>query len=229
MEFTKDAKQCIEDWLKKVIRQMTMEKTERSEIEKELRSSLYEQSEAIARERGSSMVMPEDVKKVCAAERSPDEIAVCYARTYLSSLERASFWRRAAAYSIDLIVTLITLIATLFVLTVFFPWLRQTPGPDSLRGVIFTIAIIAYYTCYFIVQEGWFGRTIGKRVMGIKVLKTNAARIGFREALLRNLTTVIGFPIFIVIDVLIMLVFFQEEGQRAFDRVADTIVVRTRG
>ncbi len=68
--------------------------------------------------------------------------------------------------------------------------------------------------------------TIGKYILGLKVLKESGTKIGYREAILRNIPKYVGN--FIIVDALIMLVFFNKDKQRAFDKVADTIVVHTQ-
>ena len=74
--------------------------------------------------------------------------------------------------------------------------------------------------------EGHFGYTIGKYLLGLRVLRTNGTKIGYKEALLRNLAKYNNY--LIVIDTLIMLIFFNKEKQRGSDRIADTMVVYAR-
>jgi uncharacterized RDD family membrane protein YckC len=93
--------------------------------------------------------------------------------------------------------------------------------------MVFFVTAFGYVICYNILLEGYFGRTIGKYIMRLKVLKTDGTKIGYREAILRNIPKYVGN--FIFIDALIMVLFFREEKQRAFDKVADTIVIHTNG
>ncbi|HEY3273984.1 MAG TPA: RDD family protein [Methanocella sp.] len=229
MEFTEDARRDIEDWLKLVMRHTTLSKEDRAETEKELRSSLYLRAGAIAGERGSKVITREDVKRACAEERAPEEIAACFTKTYAGGLMRAGFLPRAISYCIDMVIVASTLIGIIIAMARLSPDFRNSLDSDFLTGLVPSLAMLAYALCYFILQEGYAGRTIGKYVLGLKVAKTDGMKIGYREAVLRNLTTAPGFPFFIIIDALMMLVFFREEKQRAFDRVAGTIVVSTRG
>jgi uncharacterized RDD family membrane protein YckC len=80
---------------------------------------------------------------------------------------------------------------------------------------------------YFAVLEGRFGRTPGKYLLGLKAIKIDGTPIDYKDALIRNIPKFFGN--FIIIDALIMVVFFNKEKQRAFDKVANTIVVHTRG
>ena len=74
---------------------------------------------------------------------------------------------------------------------------------------------------YFPILEGRFGQTLGKRLLGIRVLHESGLPIGFKEAILRRLPFYFDFwPI----DGLFVL--FTAKKQRAFDIVARTVVVR---
>ena len=81
---------------------------------------------------------------------------------------------------------------------------------------------------YFIVLEGRFGSTPGKWLLGLRVLKEDGTRIGYVEAIIRNIPKVVGNSVFIVIDALLMLLLFNKEKQRGFDKIARTIVVHKR-
>ncbi|HEY3273985.1 MAG TPA: RDD family protein [Methanocella sp.] len=221
MEFTKDARQDIEDWLRQVRGQMTMPAKDLEEIENELRSGIYERSESMAAERGSGTVIREDVKRVCAEERAPDEIAACYTRTYVACLKRAGFWCKTVAYLVDFAITFVAFAVVFAIIMTIYEVFYHSPLLDS---PAYMAAFIGIPFCYFIAMEGCFGTTIGKYVTGLKVLKTDGTRIGFREAILRNITTNPWLGV-LAIDVLVMLLFFGKEKQRAFDRIAGTMVV----
>lgn len=229
MEFTKDARQGIEDWLKQVMRHATLTVKDREEAIKELRSTIYERADVIARERGSVTVTLEDVKKAAAGEQAPEEIAACYSKTYAAGLKRAGFWRKAIAYSLDMGLVIGLLVIGMIVSAGLSPSYQASMASDGTPDIVWTLVSLALGLGYFTALEGCSGRTIGKYLLGLKVLKTEGTRIGFREAFLRNLTTTIGFPFFMIIDALLMLFFFRQERQRAFDKIAGTMVVSTRG
>jgi uncharacterized RDD family membrane protein YckC len=245
MEFTQEAKDRIEKNLHDIMANMTLTGRERADIEKELRSNFYESAEARAKERGSSTITVDDVIKVFSDEGTPKEIAADYMKTYSDKLRRAGFWYRAAAYIIDsiamavlgLIIALpIIFIAVLAFLTSAVKSTAANPMPFSaysfvgivliLVGIVTVLAEIIMYLCYYVLFEGRFGWTPGKYVMGLKVLKTDGERISYKDAILRNIPKYVSN--FIIIDVLIMLIFFYKEKQRGFDRIADTMVVHTR-
>ncbi len=232
MEFTVEARQMAEDKLKVIMAGMALSEKDRAEVEKELRSSIYTRAEAKASAKGSTTVTAEDVKEALAEERAPGEIAACYARSYAPGLPRAGFWPRLAAYIIDSVVIGVAIF--LAVLPVMFlAWLSELSDSSPVINVFLILAflttglfILGISLCYFIVLEGRYGKTIGKYLLGLTVLRTGGSRIGYKDALLRNIPKYIRN--LLIIDVLIMLLFFYSEKQRGFDRVADTMVVHLR-
>ena len=241
MEFAEDAKQEIEKNLKEFLRNTNADDRDRIEIEKELRSTYYEAAESAARSRGAARVTAADVIAAKADMGSPLETAECLTKSYAGTLRRAGFWPRLAAFLID---NIIMVVASLIIMAPMFVVLAALDSPtDSaipLAGSpmpVYTLAFVLMFVTmisviiiafgYYIVLEGRYGYTAGKYLLGLKVIRTNGTKIGYKEALLRNLSKYINN--LIVIDALIMLIFFSKEKQRGFDRLADTIVVHVRG
>jgi uncharacterized RDD family membrane protein YckC len=251
MEFSEEAKAAIEDQIQKVVGRMSLSGSDRTEVEKELRSGYYEGAEAMARERGDTRIAIGDVSRALAAEGTPDQIAACYMKSYVGHLRRAGIVSRTIAYLIDGLILgtgifLLIIALILFLVLIGAPVSSTTDGSTytmeahagddvsvlvamvMLFGMLaFFVTAFGYVICYNILLEGYFGRTIGKYIMRLKVLKTDGTKIGYREAILRNIPKYVGN--FIFIDALIMVLFFREEKQRAFDKVADTIVIHTNG
>jgi uncharacterized RDD family membrane protein YckC len=74
---------------------------------------------------------------------------------------------------------------------------------------------------FFPIAEGRFGQTLGKRLLGLRVLKESGLAIGYKEAFLRRIPFYFRFA---VLDALF--VPFTAKKQRAFDLVARTVVVK---
>ncbi len=241
MEFSDDAKREIQKNLDEVVRNINVAEKERIEIVNEMRSTYYEAAEGEARARGADVVTAADARAAKASISSPRETADCFMKSYAGNLKRAGFWPRLVAFFIDNIVIL--LLAMIVMLPAFgIMLLSGMPISDdassqawfdslSIAAVIaFVTAMIAVMISmfaiifgYYILFEGHFGYTIGKYVMGLRVLRTDGTKIGYKEALLRNISKY--FNNLIVIDTLIMLVFFNKEKQRGFDKIANTMVV----
>lgn len=241
MEFAEDAKQEIEKNLREITRNTNVDNKDREEIEKELRSTYYEAAESAARARGANTVTAVDVQAARADMGSPAETAECLTRSYAGTLRRAGFWPRLAAFLIDNIIMVLAsliIMAPMFAVLTFIdqPTTSSVPlasSPVSVQilafGLMFVtmISVMIVAFGYYIILEGRYGYTAGKYLLGLKVIRTNGTKIGYKEALLRNLSKYINN--LIVIDALIMLIFFSKEKQRGFDRIADTIVVHVRG
>ncbi len=241
MEFNEDAKREIEKNLKEIVNNINLDEKDRTDIEKELRSNYYEAAEAAARAKGANTVTIDDVKTARADMCSSKVTAESYMKSYASTLNRAGFWPRLVAYIIDNIVigvTLLLLVLPMLVLMLILnvpfsdtPASSWEPSPMAL-AVFIPVALITVVSAiivalgYYIVLEGHFGFTIGKYLLGLRVLKTDGTRIGYKEAFLRNLSKYINN--LIVIDALIMLIFFNKEKQRGFDKIANTMVVHVR-
>jgi uncharacterized RDD family membrane protein YckC len=233
MEITQGARELIERNLREIMDLTTLDGKDRADVEKELRSGFYEGSEAKARERNASTITEEDVRKDFAEEGTPSEIAGAYMRSYAGGLKRAGFWYRSAAYIVDMILlgVVVGILALPFIMfSVWADTIDQTSWIVAMViivNLVIGIIVLGVLFCYFVILEGRFGRTVGKYLLGLKVLNTGGMPVGYKEALLRNIPKFFGN--FIFIDALIMVVFFGKEKQRGFDKVADTIVVHSRG
>ena len=91
---------------------------------------------------------------------------------------------------------------------------------DPICGV-FLFVIFAY----LIVMEAYVGWTVGKRLLGMKVVDGSGNRIGLGKSIIRNLLRMVdGLPAFNILGVI--LITSSEKGQRFGDRVAKTYVVK---
>ena len=87
-------------------------------------------------------------------------------------------------------------------------------------GVVSVVGIL-----YFIVLEGFMGATLGKLLLGIRVVKLDGSRIGLGAAIVRNLLRIIdALPTAYILGAI--LIWTSSRKQRLGDRVARTVVVR---
>ena len=87
--------------------------------------------------------------------------------------------------------------------------------------LVFLLLMLAYY----VLLEGYFGRTIGKLVMGIRVVLKGNGSPGLNKSLVRNLLRLVdGLPAFNILGVVLILV--TKERTRVGDLVANTRVVK---
>jgi uncharacterized RDD family membrane protein YckC len=77
---------------------------------------------------------------------------------------------------------------------------------------------------YYVLAEGLTGRTLGKRIVGIRVVGEDGERVGLEAALVRNLLRFVDGLFFYLVGALFALT--SSRGQRLGDRAAHTLVVR---
>jgi uncharacterized RDD family membrane protein YckC len=139
--------------------------------------------------------------------------------------------RRAAAYAIDVLV----LAVTLFVTAIVVFTAAALPGSlvDGLReigaGLLLLIAFAMQWV-YFAACEALWGRTLGKRLLGLRVLTVSGRPIGFGAAVLRNLlraADALPYQFVVAAPYLVALVSMtiSRRFARLGDLVAGTIVV----
>jgi uncharacterized RDD family membrane protein YckC len=190
-----------DDYIRRVIDQMPRPTPLRSQIAIELRGDI---SERLAR--GQSM---DDV-----LQQLGDPVAL--AESYLAEvpLVRVSFWRRVAAKLID--------VAGVIVAVTPFAWLVWIGGFSSHEGMLVSaVTAVLLLPVYTVVAEYSAGCTLGKWVLGLRVVRESGARISMGQSIVRQLPFV--GQIFLI-DVLFAL--FTDKNQRAFELASKTRVVR---
>lgn len=146
----------------------------------------------------------------------------------------AGFWRRAVAFFLDSLIIGIVL-SVLYIAvwgTQFFKLIAQDPqtlGPTAFLPImgsmiLFQILAFVFFWLYFALQEsGQAQATLGKRVMGIKVVGADGERISFWHAtgrtlgkIVSNMTLYFGY----------YMAGFTAKRQALHDLMAATYVVR---
>jgi uncharacterized RDD family membrane protein YckC len=209
-----------EKYIRDVLRYTYASPQERARIEADLQAHLDEALE--------NLPPGESVTTVIARMGSPEEVAAEFMAGV--TLRYASFWRRLAAFVIDMALCIVVV----FPITVLAVVLsNQVPERDPqgtelvLAGVLLAIvfgigfAVVGLFVFYFPILEGRFGRTVGKRLLGLRVIKEIGTPVGFKEAFLRRLSFYFDF---FALDALFIL--FTARRQRALDIIARTVVIR---
>ena len=130
--------------------------------------------------------------------------------------------RRGIAWALDF----------LFLSIFFFPatylysgkWLMNYE--EHLWGISDPICLVFFFVifAYFILMEAYVGWTVGKRILGMKVIDEVGNKIGFSKSLIRNLLRLVdGLPALNILG--IILISCSPKGQRFGDRIAKTYVV----
>jgi uncharacterized RDD family membrane protein YckC len=135
--------------------------------------------------------------------------------------------RRAVAYLIDLIACYgVVLILALVMILAFVGDQSAGEITSSAKagGGIVLLALFAVQWVYFVVFEATTGRSLGKRVVGVRVVTTNGRPIGWRAAALRNLLRAAdALPTAYLVGIASMAM--SARFQRLGDLVAGTMVV----
>ena len=123
---------------------------------------------------------------------------------------------RAVATIIDLVVLFV--IGYLIALVTG----QTTSGGFNLQGVPALLWFVLS-TAYYVVLEAQLGGTVGKLLLGLKVVTTEGSPIDYRAALIRTVLRIVdGFFLYLVAAIP---VWQSPRRQRLGDRVAGTVVV----
>lgn len=148
------------------------------------------------------------------------------AESYLSALPLvpAPFMARVGAKVLDALMFAVVAVPLLLVPLVILRASSGGRGEPGL-GLFLFFAGLAFSSLLFWVASAWaetrFSRTIGKKLMGLYVVRETGARISGGQAVVRQL------PVFLqifLIDALFAL--FTERHQRAFELLSRTRTVR---
>lgn len=133
-------------------------------------------------------------------------------------MEAVGVGRRAVAIIIDSILLMILGWALALVM-------GQTSGAGfNLEGgpaLLWFLIAMAYY----VVMEATSGGTIGKKVMGLKVVKVGGGPISWGDAIIRNLLRIVDGLFFYLVGAIV--VWVSKSRQRLGDMAAKTLVVRS--
>ena len=85
-------------------------------------------------------------------------------------------------------------------------------------------ALLAVGLGYYVICEALTGMTVGKRMVGIRVVDENGEHLSLAAAVIRNALRLVDGFLFYLVGAIFALV--SPLGQRLGDRVAGTVVVR---
>ncbi|MFL5355359.1 RDD family protein [Archangium sp.] len=134
----------------------------------------------------------------------------------------AGIYSRFLAWLLD---TVIVLFGTGMLLMFLGTVSVVVPGFASALGIVLYFLVDWGYG--ITLETAWSGRTVGKRVFGLRVIQQSGVRIGFYHAALRNLARPVDrLPLLYLVGGVAALL--SGSHQRLGDMLAGTIVVRER-
>lgn len=102
-------------------------------------------------------------------------------------------------------------------------------APDWIEGLLFAlyalVSFIVFWGYYIFFEIVWNGQTPGKRLVGIRVLRTDGTPAHISEIVIRNLVRVVDFlPVAYGFGLVTM--FFNRQARRLGDFAAGTLVIK---
>lgn len=202
---TTDTTTATERYISRVLDQLPRNTPRREQIATELRGHIAE--------RAASGMPETDILRQLG-----DPVSL--AESYLSAvpMTRASFVRRALAKLIDVAVAAIALVPPTAVL-----WMALPPEIAWWAPIFAIVMVSLLFAAYTMIGERQLGQTLGKYLLGLRVVRESGARISLGQAIVRQLPMVLEV---FAIDILFAL--FTERHQRAFELLSRTRVVNVR-
>jgi uncharacterized RDD family membrane protein YckC len=94
-----------------------------------------------------------------------------------------------------------------------------------LQGLFVMITLLVGWSYFVLLEWLWEGRTLGKRMFGLRVISADGSPASFTAVLIRNLLRVVDFlPVFYGVGLLAVVL--SSRSQRLGDLAAGTFVVR---
>jgi uncharacterized RDD family membrane protein YckC len=137
---------------------------------------------------------------------------------------------RGVAIAIDSAAWFALLFVAVFPIAVLTGDVATTGGSTNanLEGTPALVAFVLWLglgIAYHTLMEWRFGRTVGKHLVGVRVLAADGSRLTLRSSLLRNAARLVDFlPAFYAVGIVALLL--SDRYRRLGDRLAGTAVVR---
>ena len=140
------------------------------------------------------------------------------------------FWRRLGAFVIDAVMICLLCVVMAVMAYVAYKvglaahYRKVSFGNATPLMAFLTFGVVLLASAYFIVFHGMGGQTIGKSVLGLRVIGSEEERITYGRALLRWIAT-IGFGV-LSFGVSVLWIMWSREKRGWHDYLARTWVIR---
>jgi uncharacterized RDD family membrane protein YckC len=144
-----------------------------------------------------------------------------------------AFYRRLLAWIIDLVIEVIYLIMAVR----FFFWLERNSGSDTDSAYnlqfILLLLVVPFFLYHLVCEVTMSGQSIGKKIMGIRVISENGGKPTIGQYIIRWLIRTSDFTLFIMIMLLPYAQFYGSRFYWGFGGalcllLADIILVNSR-
>ena len=135
-----------------------------------------------------------------------------------------SFWLRLVAYIIDMLVVVMPLVFLWLILGQPVPEnfdqiMKPPEGYERLQLLVLFLTM-AYDTALIT----YWATTVGKRVFGLYVVRTDGSRVGFVRALSRHVLTALSANL--TLGFVFLIVAFRRDRRGLHDLICDTVVIK---
>jgi uncharacterized RDD family membrane protein YckC len=154
----------------------------------------------------------------------PEVRGVVTPEAVVLEFETGSVGSRALGQAIDLAVR----IGLLYGLALFASLVSLAGGTTSVVVILIVGLFLLIFGYPAVLEARWQGRTVGKRVMGLRVVTIEGAPVTFRHTAIRSMVAIVDFfipPLGVVATCSVLL---TPRSQRLGDVFAGTIVLRER-
>lgn len=146
----------------------------------------------------------------------------------ITPLVYIGFWRRVAAFSLDLLLT--TAATTLLVITFFYTPMGEAmlisgDFEKTIDGVSNAFALALTWSYYTGFESSRWQATIGKKMLGIKVASQSGGRIGFGRANIRYLSKILTM---MTLMIGFLPTAFTKKKRALHDYLASTVVIKAQ-
>ncbi|GEN82208.1 hypothetical protein SLU01_05200 [Sporosarcina luteola] len=132
----------------------------------------------------------------------------------------AGFWTRFWAYLIDLLM--VSAVSGIIIKPIFRILDIKISNPSFLLFSPYKVTILIVFLAYFALMTKIFSQTVGKMILGIKVVQKNEGKLTWGTVLFRE---VIGRFISKLLTIPYLLVIFMPKKEAVHDLFADTYVI----
>lgn len=128
----------------------------------------------------------------------------------------AGFWIRLLASVLDTIIVMVPLTLISYLMT------------GNWEGDFFTNSISLLY--YLILPVIWVGYTVGKRIVGVRIVKVNGEKVGFGTMLMRVIVASLIYIVTLGIAGIVsaFMIGFRRDKRAIHDMIAGTYVTFDR-
>lgn len=205
---------------------------QRTSLHWEILNHVHEAAEARAVGRGGAVVTLADVQAAATGLGGHEGLVDAFhLETRVAATPRADFGRRVGAFLVDLAILFPVAFLYGYIMDTTFSMVfpyghRYDRSYYAFLDMVYTTLVFFGFVlalAYLAVMEFRFGATPGKMAFKLRTVGADGSAITLRAAVIRNVAKV--FPPFLVLDVLLYLVVFRLDNQRASDRIANTIVI----